>query len=79
FHFFFIPLFKWNRQSFLRLRCCSSLYMIDSGYVDELKHSENVNFDRLHKMKIPSNVCPHCGNFIHPNYSYCPYCGQKRC
>jgi hypothetical protein len=44
FHFFFIPLIKWNRQCFLQLRCCGSLYMVDSDYVDELKRSENVDF-----------------------------------
>jgi len=78
FHFFFIPLIKWNRQCFLQLRCCGSLYMVDSDYVDELKRSENVDFDRLRKMQIPGNVCPNCGSFLNPNFFYCPFCGQKR-
>ncbi len=78
FHFFFIPLFKWNRQYFLQLRCCGSSYMVDSDYVGELKQRGDVDFDRLRKMQTPKNICQNCGNLLNPNFTYCPYCGQKR-
>ena len=78
FHFLFIPLLKWNRQYYLRLRCCGSSYMGEADYVDELRHREDVDCDRPRKMQMPSNVCPNCGAYIHPNFAYCPYCGQKR-
>lgn len=78
FHFFFIPLFKWNRRYYLRLRCCSGLYTVEPDYARVLRHSESIDFDRLHKMQMPGNICPSCGSFINPNFAYCPFCGQKR-
>ena len=52
--------------------------IICPDYVDELRRSDNVDFDRLKKMQMPSNLCLNCGSFINPNYAYCPFCGQKR-
>lgn len=77
FHFFFIPIFKWNKQYFLQLRCCGSIYTVNQDYVRELQHGEGVDFDRLQKMQMPNNICPHCGSFINPSFAYCPFCGQK--
>lgn len=77
FHFFFIPIFKWNKQYFLQLRCCGSIYTVNQDYVRELQHGDSVDFDRLQKMQMPNNICPHCGSFINPNFAYCPFCGQK--
>ena len=78
FHFFFIPLFKWNKKYFVKLRCCGSIYMVESDYVNELINSTDIDFDKLSKVQYSGNLCPNCGTFINPNFIYCPYCGQKR-
>ncbi|GAQ25561.1 zinc ribbon domain-containing protein [Tepidanaerobacter syntrophicus] len=77
FHFFFIPIFKWNRQYYIKLRCCGAIFMVDPDYAKELKRDGEIDFNRLKKIKIPKNICPNCGSFINPSFAYCPFCGQK--
>lgn len=77
FHFFFIPLFRWGYRYFLRLRCCGSSYEVDKDYVEELMHSDNVDFDRLKKFGSSSGFCPNCGAYVNPGYNFCPHCGTK--
>jgi len=77
FHFFFIPLFKWNKNYFLKFRCCNSLYAVDHDYVQELRNSDDIDFRRIHQIRGTSNRCSNCGNMINPGFSYCPHCGHK--
>jgi len=77
FHFFFIPLFKWGRRYFLRLRCCGTLYEVDRDYADQLKSGDTIDFDRLKKMGSAGGFCPNCGNYVNPGFNFCPRCGAK--
>lgn len=78
FHFFFLPLFKWNFKYYIRFICCNSIYEVDEGYVDELKNSDTIDVNRLKKMSFNKNICPECGNYVNPDFSYCPHCGRKQ-
>jgi len=82
FHVFFIPVFKWNREHLIRLRCCSSLYKASDDYADELRRSQNLDINRLEEIEISFNqtlkgICAFCSERIHPSFSYCPYCGNR--
>lgn len=75
FHFFFIPIFKWNRKYYILLRCCGNIYEVDDEYARELINSDDIDFNRLYKI-TKSNLCPSCRNHINPAYRYCPFCGK---
>ena len=77
FHFFFIPLYKWNKKYYVRLRCCQSLYEADAEYAKELKTSDTIDFDKLKKIGSSANICPDCGRPVEPGFLYCPYCGGR--
>lgn len=78
FHFFFIPLFQWNRRYYLSLRCCKTLYEVPYDYAIELKQSPTIDFSRLRELtSFSSNICPRCGSIINPNFNYCPFCGER--
>ena len=86
FHFFFIPLFRWNKRYYVRFRCCNRLYKVPKDYIDELKSSNTVDIDRLeeiygydayHGKGEKSCTCSHCGAEIDNSFSYCPYCGNR--
>jgi len=80
FHFFFIPLFKWDRKFFLKLRC-GCVYELDREYFEEIKKSEELDFSRMRKIfsedKVEYKKCLKCGKSFIDSYSYCPYCGDK--
>lgn len=77
FHFFFIPLFSWNRRYFVRFRCCNSMYAIDGDYVKEIQNGEGLDTNRLVRIGRQENICPNCGSYVNPAFNYCPNCGQK--
>lgn len=77
FHFFFIPLFKWDRKYFLRLRCCGSYYEVEKEYVPDIRQSSTIDFSRLKKLGATSGFCPNCGCYVNPGYNFCPHCGAK--
>jgi hypothetical protein len=84
FHFFFIPLFKWNRRYYLKLRCCDAVYEAPSDYVQELKDSSFVDFTRMQKVSGGFGgtyddffkTCAFCGKTFDKSFSYCPHCGK---
>ncbi len=80
FHFFFIPLFKWNRRYFMRFRCCNRICRVPDDYMKDLKNSNDVDIDRLEEItsyERTLDVCPGCGAKLHSSFAFCPYCGAK--
>ena len=83
FHIFFIPVFKWNKRYFVRLRCCGALYEAPKEYAQVLKSADTVDFSKLEKVSGGFNesyyaVCPNCGGRFDKSFPYCPYCGAKQ-
>lgn len=77
FHFFFLPLFKWNRRYYIQFRCCNRLFKVPKDYVSELKDSSDIDIGRLEEIDLYSrHTCPSCGAYVDPSFSYCPYCGK---
>jgi hypothetical protein len=79
FHFFFIPLFKWNKTWFVRLSCCGALYACDRETADEVQATGKIDFEKCEHMEHhgKGGCCPYCGSRVAGNFAYCPFCGNK--
>ena len=87
FHFFFIPLFKWNESYYVVCNRCNSVYEIPKEKGKAIERGENVDvtYWDLKEIKREYNNnyyqyekrCPNCGKVIEGDFKYCPYCGEK--
>ncbi|MGG7163295.1 zinc ribbon domain-containing protein [Clostridium ihumii] len=83
FHFFFIPLFKWNENYYIRCYDCNTIYSIPKEKGKSIEKGENIEITYwdLHEVNTNEyyyeNVCKNCGRDINPNFEYCPHCGSK--
>ena len=77
FHFFFIPIFKWNRKYFIKCANYKVLELTDvagreiwDGLRDEVSYWD-------YKVVYEEKRCLHCGTVLNNEYDYCPKCGTK--
>lgn len=78
FHFFFIPLFKWNKTYFIKLNCCGALYTCDKDTADEILRTGEADFGKWQaRENSGGGHCPYCGGRLAGGFSFCPYCGKK--
>lgn len=84
FHFFFVPIFKWNYRYYLKCRSCTTVFQIPKELGEALKMGENPqinNEDLNHIFKEESSIsvtsCNNCGMEIECKFQYCPHCGHK--
>jgi DNA-directed RNA polymerase subunit RPC12/RpoP len=80
FHFFYIPLFKWNKSYLVRLTCCGAVYECGDKAAEEIRRSGKIDFSKCKKRRDAQGYglnCPYCGSRVAPGFSYCPYCGNK--
>lgn len=87
FHFFFIPIFKWNEKYYVVCDQCKSVYIIPKDKGKTIEHGENVEISYwdLQEMNTKDydnnyyeeNICANCGKKVDPNFKYCPHCGVK--
>lgn len=83
FMFFFIPLFKWNKRYYIRMRCCGATTEIDKelGKAIEQGTVTEINFDKIrfaHQQENQIKHCNYCGfTSTEADYEYCPKCGEK--
>lgn len=80
FMFFFIPLFKWNRQYYVRMACCGETAMLDDETGSAIASGENVNID-LEKLNFSCGYkhfkrCSNCGFSTSEDFKFCPECGN---
>ena len=79
--FFFLPLFKWNKQYFVRSTCCGTVFQISSELGERIAHGEAVTLSkedlRVYKTGRLTRCCTHCGyETEETGFSYCPHCGK---
>lgn len=79
---FFIPVLRWNKEYYIRMSCCNSLYSIDSELGKDIERGvkTTINESDLSPININFNKesqCPSCNYKLSPEYEYCPSCGQK--
>lgn len=86
FHFFFIPLFKWNEKYYVVCDSCKSIYSVSNEKGKSIEHGENINItywdlqeidNEYHNNNCKSKICLNCGNEVEANFKYCPHCGAK--
>lgn len=90
FHFFFIPLFKWNEKYYVLCNRCKCLYSIPKEKGKAIENGEEVNiaYWDLQEIYLDTNAnfngiscnmerCTNCGERVKRNFKYCPYCGKE--
>ncbi len=76
FHFFFIPLWRWDIRYFGQTRCCGQIVNLPSEMGKRMERGERVD---LSELQVADTVqrCPTCFTAVKDEYNYCPRCGQK--
>ncbi|GAA0717521.1 zinc ribbon domain-containing protein [Clostridium malenominatum] len=82
FHFFFIPLAKFNKKYYIVSRCCDSVFLLASDIGERIENGENIHIEdsylkEVHVNRNRKNVCNSCGREIDETFQFCPHCGGK--
>lgn len=87
FHFFFIPIFRWNERFYVICKRCNSIYEIskekgkdiEKGIIKDISENDMtlIKEGQVYGKKALKRTCPNCGREIEGDYKYCPYCGSK--
>lgn len=85
FHFFFIPLFKWNENYYVICDGCNSIYSIsrekgkaiESGEYLEITYWDLNEVNNRGENYYSIKRCSKCNKQLDTSFEYCPYCGEK--
>lgn len=81
FHFFFIPIIKWNESYYILCNNCNTVYEIakEKGKRLEIGEEKNVTYWDLKESQsyYSKRICKSCNNEVEDRFLYCPYCGKK--
>ena len=86
FHFFFIPIFKWNEKYYVKCESCKKVFSISKEKGKMIERGENVDLTYWDLNEVNNgyedyynlnNVCNNCRKIVDSSYTYCPYCGNK--
>jgi len=87
FHFFFIPLFKWNERYYVICNRCSTIFEIPRDKGKRIENGEDMEITYWDLKKVETgyynygytagNICSHCGRTVESHFEYCPYCGTR--
>lgn len=77
---FFIPIFSWKKEYFVKSTCCERTYQLSQEIGRKIEAVENpiITEDMLTPLFRDSGyiTCPHCGYLCDPEFTYCPSCGK---
>ena len=88
FSFFFIPLFKWNRQFFVLMTCCGAVYSLEKEVGQKILAGQDVEIrpedltlvqggDGSGTYGRMKKHCSRCGYETFEDFEYCPKCGER--
>lgn len=83
FHFFFIPIIKWNESYYVICSSCNAIYSIDKykgKYVEKDDNIDITYWDLKEMNKLYDDYikrCSNCNKDVERGFNYCPYCGEK--
>lgn len=86
FHFFFIPLFRWNIKYYIICDGCGTNFSISVDKGKAIENNEPVNItywdlDELessnYRENYNSGICRNCGMEVDPSFQFCPHCGNR--
>lgn len=80
FHIFFIPIIKWKEEYYIQCSGCNSIYKISDEKGKEIEKGVNLTLSYwdLDEINTNQNICKNCGYVLDNNFTYCPYCGERR-
>ena len=80
---FFLPVFKWNKQYYVHMSCCNTLYALDPVIGKRIARGEDIEILPEHLTEVQTGWrsrykrCGNCGFETQEDYEYCPKCGRK--
>ena len=83
FSLFFIPIFKWNKQYFVRTTCCNAQYELDTNIGLAIARGNDVEIRPEHLRMMGGSAqsnykrCSQCGFSTTEDFRYCPSCGKE--
>ncbi len=83
FSLFFIPIFKWNKQYFVRTTCCNAQYELDANIGLAIARGNDVEIRPEHLRMMGGSAqssykrCSQCGFSTTEDFRYCPSCGKE--
>ena len=85
FHFFFIPLFKWNEDYFVICNGCNTSFSISKEKGRAIERGEDIEITYWDLKEVNNNYgsyyivrrSPRCSREVENTFEYCPYCGEK--
>lgn len=81
FHFFFLPILKWNESYYIMCNSCNTIYEItrEKGKKVERGEDENISYWDLKELRKYNNtrICNSCNYEVEDRFLYCPYCGKN--
>lgn len=78
FRLFFIPLFKWHVQYYLRHSCGAQVAISEEVAMQMMAGKVDLETMYFSHQKEEQNVCRYCGQALQGAFEYCPYCGKPR-
>lgn len=81
FMLFFIPIFKWNRHYYVRMRCCDKIAQLNEDIGRAIARGDEVTID-INTLDFGCGdktikICEHCGYSTTDDFQFCPKCGNK--
>ncbi len=79
---FFIPVFKWSKQYFVKSTCCGTVYQLDPEVGKRIARGEDVQIQESDLQMCNRGFrktfkrCKNCGFSTEENYDFCPKCGN---
>lgn len=85
FSFFFIPLFKWNKNFYVKMSCCETVYQLNDEVGKRIIRGEQADITEQdltmiqagHAPSYRKKTCIACGFETEEDFDYCPKCGQR--
>lgn len=79
FHFFFIPILKFNEVYYVICKSCKSIYKVSKMKGKAFEKGFPLSYwdYQTHKIAAPPHTCKKCSREFNEEFSYCPFCGEK--
>lgn len=83
FSFFFLPIFKWNKEYYVQTTCCGTVYALDPQVGRRIAAGEDVEILPQHLSVVQTGNrgryrrCSQCGYETWEDFEYCPKCGRR--
>jgi len=77
FDFFFIPVFSWDKNYYVKCNRCYSVYKVREENISSILSEEVVKYSDIEEIVYEKNSCPNCGTTIVESFDFCPKCGTE--